>query len=78
MAGVCVCVCMCVYMLCMGWPNPNPKVVGSIPSCGHHGIVGVSLNKKLYSHSSSPLSCNINGYPVITGEAKVKTAVHVF
>ena len=46
--------------------------MSSIPSCGHSGIVGVSLSKKLYSHCSSPPSCNINGYLVITGEANVK------
>ena len=46
--------------------------MGLIPSCGHSGIVGASLSKKLYSHCSSPPSCNINGYLVITGEANVK------
>ena len=46
--------------------------MGSIPSCGHSGNVGVSLSKKFHSHCSSPPSCNINGYLVITGEANVK------
>ena len=74
-ACVCVCVRVRVWASIARWLGnrpSNPKVVGSIPSCGHSGIVGVSLSKKLYSHCSSPPSCNINGYLVITGEANVK------
>ena len=78
--SVCLCACLCVCLCVCGasiarWLGnrpSNPKVVGSIPSCGHSGIVGVSLSKKLYSHCSSPPSCNINEYLVITGEANVK------
>jgi len=84
-----VCVCVCVWLwACIArwsghWPS-NRKVVGSIPSCGHFGVVGVSLSKKFYSHCASPPSCingdlgssppccNISGYLVITGEANVK------
>ena len=57
--SVCVCVCTCVCVSVCGceprWLGnrpSNPKVVGSIPSCGHSGIVGVSLSKKLYSQST--------------------------
>ena len=67
--------CVCVLASIARWSGnqpSNPMVVGSIPSCGHSGIVGVSLSKKLYSHYSSPPSCNFNGYLVITGEAIVK------
>ena len=76
---VCVCacvrVCVCVRASTAGWLGYRPsntKVVGLIPRCGHFGIVDVSLSKKLHSHCSSPPSCNINGYLVITGEANVK------
>ena len=68
-------VCVCERASIARWSEnqpSNPKVVGSIPSCDHSGIAGVSLSKKLYSHCSSPPSCNINGYLVITGEANVK------
>ena len=70
-----VCVCVCVWASIARWLGNRPsnsKVVGSIPSCGHSGNVGVFLSKKLNSHCSSPPSCNINGYLVITGEANVK------
>jgi len=82
---VCVSVYVCAYMRGCGclfvWASiarwsgnrpSNPKVVGLIPSCGHSDIIDVSLNKKLYSHCSSPPSCNISGYLVITGEANIK------
>ena len=60
---ICECVCVCVCLTI---------VVCAHVSFGHSGIVGVSLSKKLYSHCSSPPSCNINGCLVITGEANVK------
>ena len=68
---LCFCVCVCIARWSGNWPS-NPKVVGLILSCEHFGIVNVSLSKKLYSHCSSPPSCNINEYLVITGEANVK------
>ena len=68
---VCACVCVCTRV-CV-------RVFICVCVCVHThthictGIeIGVSLSKKLYSHCSSPPSCNINGYLVITGEANVK------
>jgi len=61
----CACCVLCVsepaWVSGQGMHRPsNQKVVDSIPSCGHFGVVGVSLSKKLYSHCSSSPSC-ING-----------------
>ena len=60
--------------------------MGLIPNCGHFGVVGVSLNKKLTqiapAHPAVQMGTwcqlgkqptyNINRYLVITGEANVK------
>ena len=63
---VSVCVCVCV---CQGIGLLIQRLWVRFPFVA---IVGVSLSKKLYSHCSTPPSCNINGYLVITGEANVK------
>ena len=72
---VCVCVCVCEPVK-LGGQGISLLIqrlwVRFSVVHGHSGIVGVSLSKKLYSHCSSPPSCSINGYLVITGEANVK------
>ena len=72
---MCVHACVCVCVRVPGNRPSNPKVVGSIPSCGQSGIVGVFLSKKLYSHCSSPPSCNINGYS--TARFKLDTREYI-
>ena len=68
---VLLCVCMCMFMRVYLHEYVSVSVCFYV--CVATLILLVfPLSKKLYSHCSSPPSCNINGYLVITGEAHVK------